>query len=239
MLTFEDFDVATGIVKQLNIPERFGYNIDDDHFYSEELQEQLDKINICPCCIDSGITKAVIIPDNYNFVIKIPFNGYWYYSFKDEDDDEGEETFESFYRAEAPDNTDYCWDELIKILDAQEAGFGELFPQTALLFEQSGMRFYIQEKVRTSRQFKSTPSAESMERASTIDNKFKKCDQTWRATVFDVYGEGYWKSFINWDYNNTLQNDTSSMLSDMHRGNYGYNMEGAPVILDVAGYRED
>ena len=238
MLTFEDFDIATGIVKQLNIPEQFGYNIDDDYFFSESLSLQIDQLNIGGYYVDSGITKAVIIPEKYNFVIKIPFNGYWYYTFDGEDDD-GKETFEPFYHAEAPDNTDYCWDELIKICEAQEAGFGDLFPQTALLWEQSGVRFYIQEKVRTSRQYRSTPSAESLERASSIDSKFRSCDQTWRATVFDVYGEGYWKSFVNWDYNHSMDNESSSMLKDMHGGNYGYNMSGAPIILDVSGYRED
>lgn len=239
MLTLEDFDVATGIVKQLNIPEKFGYNIDDDYFWSEFLTLQLDRLNIGRYSIDSGITKAVIIPDSGNFVIKIPFNGYWYYTFDNEDDDDGKETFEPFYNADAPDSADYCWDELIKICNAQEAGFGNLFPDTALLWEQSGQRFYIQEKVHTSRQFRSSPSAASLERASTIDTKFKSCDQTWRATVFDVYGEGYWKSFVNWDYNNSIENDTSSMLKDMHGGNYGYNMSGAPIILDVSGYREE
>lgn len=239
MLTQTDFIHATEIIDGLDIPEQFGVNESSDDFDSGyDLEIQLQDANIGEFSINNGISKAVIIPADSNFVIKIPFNGIKYYEW-DEETDEGEETFEFFQYADAPDNTDYCWDELIKINQACDAGFSDLFPETAFVKTHCGKRFYIQEKVRTynqARQCGGTPlvSENSRNTAKNMDCYYSSCSVEWRAAVIEFYGEEFWKNFVNWDCLNCVD-----ILLDMHSNNYGYTTDGRPVILDASGFRED
>lgn len=238
MLTQTDFVCATEIIDGLNIPEQFGVNESSDAFDEYDLELQLRDINIGSFSIDNGVSKAVVIPNNFNFVIKIPFNGIKYYQW-DYAEGYGEEYFEPFQYADAPDCSDYCWDELIKIEQAYEAGFGCLFPQTAFVKEHNGKRFYIQEKVCTYSQAcrsGETPavSENSRNKAKDMDYHYSPCHVEWRAAVIEFYGEEFWKNFVNWDDANCV-----GILIDMHSNNYGYTTDGRPVILDASGFRED
>lgn len=232
MLTDADFEIARSIAEELIIPDRFGVDSETDEFNSD-LVTQLKALNINNFEIDNGVSKAVIIFNDYNFVIKIPFNGCWYTEYDSENDEYGDPYFEYFCGAEAPDSTDYCWDECIRIENAEGAGFGNFFPETAMIYESNCQRFYIQEKVRPSRIFKPEPSENSKIRAQKIDSQYKYCSEDWRAMAIDLYGEGFLKEFINWCSDNEYD-----ILSDLHRGNYGYSLSGAPVILDASGYRD-
>lgn len=241
MLTDIEFDQAEKIIEGLNIPQYFGCNGDDDEFYGEDLLEyQVGELGIGDFAINNGITKAVIIPNEFNFVVKIPFNCIKYYEWNEEDQEyTDDEYFEMFRYADAPDQTDYCWDELIKINKAYDAGFGDLFPATAFVKEEkNGTRCYIQEKVRTFSEvrFKGgapVVSEKSRTTARSMDNYYCTCDVEWRAAVVEFYGEAFWKSFVDWDSINCI-----GILTDMHSNNYGYTMDGRPIILDVSGYRE-
>lgn len=239
MLTQTDFIHATEIIDCLSIPEQFGVNESSDDFDSVyDLEWQLHDAHIENFSIDNGVSKAVIIPDNSNFVIKIPFNGIKYYEW-DEETDEGEDSFEFFHYADAPDSSDYCWDELIKIEDARKAGFGNLFPETAFVKEHNNTRFYIQEKVRTYNQAcrcGGTPaiSENSRDKAKGMDYHYSPCSIEWRAAVIEFYGEEFWKDFVNWD-----DMSCTGILIDMHSNNYGYTIDGRPIILDASGFRED
>lgn len=242
MLTHIDFEQAEKIIDGLNIPEYFGCNGDDDEFYDENLLEcQIDELNIGDFTINNGISKAVIIPNESNFVVKIPFNCLKYYKWSEEEQEyTDDECFEIFQCADAPDQTDYCWDELIKISKAYDAGFGDLFPATAFVKkEKNGTRCYIQEKVRTFKEVRfnggaPTVSEKSRTTARSMDNYYCACDVEWRAAVVEFYGEDYWKSFVNWDSINCI-----GILNDMHSNNFGYTMNGRPIILDASGFRED
>lgn len=241
MFTKTDFLYAEKIIDGLNIPAHFGVDGSEDEFDGwNDLDAQVRDINIGDFTIDNGISKAVIVPADFNFVVKIPFNGIKYYEWDDEADEySGDEYFEFFCHAEAPDQSDYCWDEQIKIEKACDAGFGDLFPETAFVKEHDGTRCYIQEKVRTFKQAMQcgrvpTVSENSRTKAKDMDSYYSSCSWEWRAAVIEFYGEEYWKSFVNWDSINCI-----GILTDMHINNYGYNMDGRPVILDVSGFRED
>lgn len=241
MLTQTDFLHAAEIIDGLNIPVHFGVNGNDDEFDGwYDLDSQIRDMDIGSFSIENGISKAVIIPADSNFVVKIPFNGIKYFEWDDEADEySGDEYFEFFCCAEAPDQSDYCWDEQIKIEKAYYAGFGDLFPETAFVKEHDGTRFYIQEKVRTySQAFRCgetpTVSENSRTKAKDMDSYYSSCNIEWRAAVIEFYGEEFWKSFVNWDSINCI-----GILTDMHTNNYGYTMDGRPVILDASGFRED
>ena len=144
MLTKTDYALAEEIVNGLSLPSELGPD-EDSYFDDEWLVCQLD--DICEDAnIEYGISKVVIIPEEGNFVIKIPFNGmYYHYWDKDADCYDGAE-FSYYHEACAPDSSDYCWDEVIKIEKACEMGFDKLFPATSFLMEKDGHRVYIQEK---------------------------------------------------------------------------------------------
>lgn len=238
MLTLEDFETARAIAEKLNIPQEFGIDLEDDYFDPDDLVDQVSALNVGEFSVDNGVSKVVIIFDAFNFVIKIPFNGGWYNQTEyNEEEDEYEcvdRYFEPFSGAYAPDQSDYCWDECICISDACDMGFGALFPTTSFLCEVEGQRFYIQEKVNTMRHFHPTPSENSLTRAKNLDSDYRYCDTDWRAMVIELYGEDFLRSFIDW-----YRNDNSNhILDDMHGGNYGYRMDGAPIILDCAGFRD-
>lgn len=241
MLTQMDFVLAEQIIDGLDIPAHFGVNGDNDEFEDrDELASQICNMGINNFTINNGISKAVIIPDDSNFVVKIPFNGIKYYEWNNETGEyDEEEYFEFFSRAEAPICTDYCWDEQIKIEKAYDAGFGDLFPETAFVKEHDYTRCYIQEKVRTFNQAKQcggmpAVSENSRTKAKDMANYYSSCNVEWRAAVIEFYGEEYWKSFVDWDSINCI-----GILTDMHNNNYGYNIAGRPVILDASGFRED
>ena len=84
MLTKIDYALAEEIVNGLSLPSEIGPD-EDSYFDDEWLVCQLD--DICEDAnIEYGISKVVIIPEEGNFVIKIPFNG-MYYHYWDEDAD--------------------------------------------------------------------------------------------------------------------------------------------------------
>lgn len=240
MLTKINFEYAEKIIDGLHLPMNFGVEESDYFNDARLLEDQVAALEIGDFSIENGVSKAVIVPENMPFVVKIPFNGIHYYIWDEEAEEySDEETFEYFCRADAPDQSDYCWDEQIKIEKAYDAGFGDLFPETAFVKEHDGTRFYIQEKVRTySQAFRcgKTPavSENSRTKAKDMDRYYSSCNIEWRAAVIEFYGEEFWKSFVNWDSINCI-----GILTDMHTNNYGYTMDGRPVILDASGFRED
>ena len=235
MLTEIDYVLAAQIIDNIMIPREIGPE-EDGYVDKDWLWYQLRDSQI-EAQIECGISKLVIIPENSNFVIKIPFNGMYHCCWNEDDEDSyGEEEFEYYYNACAPDTSDYCWDEVIKIDKAYSMGFGKFFPETAFLKEKDGHRTYIQEKVRTARYFNPDDIPEdSRKKVESLSRYYKKCNNTWLAAVIEFYGEDYWIDFCDWDFN--IANDMN-ILSDMHSDNYGYDMNGRPIILDASGFRD-
>lgn len=239
MLTLMDFKKAKDIVAGLKLPYRLGVCGDDQDFDRDWLYYQVSRVYSGPFYISNGVSKVVIVFDNEPFVIKIPFNGMVEYEWVyDEEADDGDydydnPIFEEFDGADAPDNSDYCWDEVIRIEKAEEAGYGDLFPDTEFLTEFDGHRFYIQEKVKlVGRTYPTEISEHSREVSESMDPRYQSGTDLWRAVIVELYGEDFWKNFVDWDYFGNM-----GILTDMHSGNYGYDEEGRPVILDASGFR--
>jgi len=235
MFTAHDYEVAKMIVVGIHLPPQLGVNSSDDTFDSDWVDYEVSKNYSGDFHIDNGVSKMVIIPENEDFVIKIPFNGMYEYEWDDDEEDYDWEnpSFDYFTGAHAPDQTDYCWDEMLAIEKANKAGFGWLFPHTEFLMCQDGIRFYIQEKVRTSRAFHPVGlSQNSRDTAENMTYRYQSGNAEWRATIVEVYGEDFWINFVNWDDENRV-----GILTDMHSMNYGYDMSGCPVILDASGFR--
>lgn len=74
-------EIIDKILNAFEIPERFGrcYNDEKVEFdfieYREKITEAISKIT--PITVCNGVSKMVIVPTEYPFVIKIPFNGYF------------------------------------------------------------------------------------------------------------------------------------------------------------------
>ena len=214
-----------------------GTDEQDSYFDPEYIYAELRRTGATNYIVENGVSKAVIIFDDYDFVIKTPINGMWYYpepEYNEEEDAEEEleypdPIFDTFTGAEADDSSDYCWDEVKKIEWAYCCGFEALFPQTAFLVEVNNRRYYIQEKVQTVREYKPKVSEESRTRAENMDDQYCHGSKEWRAAIIENYGEDFWIRFCEWDRQ-------VGTMSDMHSGNYGYSMDGKPIILDASGF---
>ena len=238
MFSKEIIEQARAIAEQLYVPEKFGCD-QNCEFDSRDLYDQLARLNMGSFHIENGITKAVIIFDSLPYVIKIPFNGMWNceYDYDEETDEyiECDAYFIYFSHARALDISDYCWNELDKVIMAHDCGYGCFLPDTAVVYENNGQRFYIQEKVRPvcEHSFTPTTSKDSRDRAASLTDEYRICNEDWRAAAIESYGEAILVSFIDW-------NDAGALgyLDDMHSGNYGYRFDGTPVLFDVSGFRD-
>ena len=237
MFTDKDYTIAKTLALNIDIPDDFGTYEDSDELYTDSIYHGCGEVKELnnEYEVQNGISKVVIVPALFHWVMKIPLNGRWVsvWNSEDEYDDECEYTFDSFMWADAPDDSDYCWDEMLKINAATKAGFGALFPCTELVAERSGKRYYIQEKVNPFYDFKSTSTPASIARAKEMDDNYKFCATEWRAAVIDYYGEEFWMNFVSWD-----NRQNSHILNDMHSGNYGFRDDGSPVIFDASGFND-
>lgn len=231
------------IEKALNsfkLPEQWGVN-----YYDDDTSEEVECASYCVGkavhgYVTNGITKAVIIIPNSEYVVKIPFNGYFdctsEYNEETKEYEEGERYFTHFENAndlgeDYAECWDYCENERIKYNNAVDAGFGEFFPETRYYREKDGFPVYLQEKCKTYSFHSCTPSEEATEKSRS--NKKLRCqaDSRWVAAAVDYYGEERVEKFITYLNENNLG-------YDLHDGNLGFGKKGNPIILDFSGYRE-
>lgn len=232
MFSQKDIDTAIEIVKNIHLPYEVGCD-EDGYFYTDTISDQLiaagykdDDFDV-----DFGISKAVIIFKSLSFVIKIPFHGKWYNGY-DEENDEYYDEFEQFTCANSSDYDDYCEAEVYAIDEMIHFGFEAIVAEEICIGEYNHILFYIQEKVKKYNcSSRYNPSYDSLTKARQLKNYYSYCDDNWRASVIELYGEEYWTNFVDW-----VENGRNYILNDMHDGNYGYNYEGLPVLFDVSGY---
>lgn len=220
------------------LPECFGLICKEDE--GDELEYQYD-INqaikkIDPnASLEFGMSKMVIIsPKMKNFVIKIPFNGYYSETYYlDGDNDELE--WVSFYQAPTEDGSDYCYAEYEKFKSLKNKGLNCFIAKTLFYKEIDGIRVFLQEKV-TPSFFTGGGSPSKM--STNLALKWKKerkyflsIDAAWVAACIDYYGKKKTEKFLNY-----CSNEDEDILSDCHNGNYGYRDDGSPALLDFSGF---
>ena len=235
MLLLED--KLSEIKDELYIYGNFGCLDEEDCDYGEAIDTLWDELHhFTNISIFRGVSKAAIISENSSYVLKIPFNGEYVYTYNEEDGNE-DEVFEKFYCANnSKNNWDYCRLELENYKEAEKAGLECFFARTLEYgTTPNGYPVYIQEKV--------TPDSgmweeDRMDFNSEFlnyirDNRhllYAVYDVEWVASAIFHYGlEKFFKLL-------KFAKEHGYMFSDLHESNYGYRANGEPVILDFSGW---
>lgn len=220
------------------LPAQFGIDTDTEELYwLDDMKEIVEDIDS-----DSefyfGMSKMVIVPSEEDFVIKIPFNGYYYGGW--DDNDEYENMWHDFSNAPGSKSSDYCFSEFEKYLALKRKGLGFFVAKTIFYKTISNINIYLQEKVIPFSDYVfSNPSHEITKQSERIAQGMLMSEQlstsrihpTWLATCIDKYGLNKVNKFLN--YCAAVDND---LLADLHRSNYGYRKNNMPALLDFSNF---
>lgn len=234
MLLLED--KLSKIKNELYIHGNFGCLDEEDCDCGEAIDTLYDELHhFTNISILRGISKAAIISENSSYVIKVPFNGEYIYTY-DEDGNE-DKVFEEFYCANnSKNNWDYCRLELENYKEAEKAGLECFFARTLEYgTTPNGYPVYIQEKV--------TPDSEMWEEnRMDFNSEFLNYIRDNRHLLYAVYSVKWVASAI---FHYGLEKffkllkfakEHGRMFNDLHDSNYGYRTNGEPVILDFSGW---
>lgn len=205
-------------------------------FFNSELPKNLSE----GVRYHTGASKWVIDIKGFEFIIKIPYEGY-YEEAEDEDYDEDEDEegyikahphmeFCPFDGAECRNGWDYCAAEMVVYDRAMREGISNLFAKTLLFCHtKDGHPVYIQKrainywdcdnKTRRSRNF---DKAYNMSYYSSVPAEFL-------AIVLDIYGEKIANALLKFcnDYG----------VDDLHLGNVGIRKSSRmPVLYDYSSF---
>lgn len=202
---------------------------DGEDFYEEMNDELMDCIGdnfdfFREYDLHNGATKAVIVPRHEDFVIKIPYNGYYdtYYNDYDEEEDYFI-PFEGGDEEQQPWN--YCEAELKKYNFAKQFGFEKYLAKVEFLGYINGYPIYVQEKCKigVSHHY----SQEERQKTSNLSKKFIGINLNWLTDFRIYYGEEELINFISFISKNHW--------NDLYGDNVGY-LNDKPVLVDFAGY---
>ena len=226
MFSEKEIEAARQIINGIRLPaeNKFTDSVSWDDInntsYFKDMELKMGMVRI-----DAGATRMVFLPERYDFVIKVNFDGTEIYNYNDEDD---EFVFQ-------PYQFDYNDEEMNRIRVATEAGFGSLFLEMDTVATVHNRDFYLQRKA-TYIGFSSLVevSADSRKKSEGMRNTPEDhCHVLWRARVIELYGESFWKNLVKWDEVELIR-----LFDDMHCGNYGYCGD-RPVFIDVGGFYEE
>lgn len=223
-----DIFQEVNLFQTLSIPNEFGGNIDFDDFDVVEDWCEIQRGHFNKkFSYYHGVSKVCFLFEEYDWVAKIPFNGYECCVYEDDE--------ENFYWEEFNVNGvyDFCNEELLNYEHAMELGIERFFAETRYFCStKSNHPIYIQEKITPVANDKEerTPSEVSL---SKIDNKYNRtgCDKTWLASALDFYGEELFERFLDF-----INEKHPEIGRDLHYRNVGYRKDGSPCILDFSGF---
>lgn len=229
--------IIESILNKYIISTSFGCHIDsgvcaemediDNYLYNCKRAE--DEI-VSGLWVNSGATKVVIGSDKLEFVLKVPFQGEWW------DEHEIGDKGEDFYVEKFSDfsHGDYCYTETEVYERAEAYGVAAIFAKAEYVHDlKCGIPVYRQPRAIVSYEGSSstTPSKAAIDKATNM--RYSLPFKThWIAEAIEVYGEEFVNKLINF-----LDNDPVAGC-DLHDGNYGYTIDGLPIIIDYAGYFE-
>ena len=236
-------------VSRLHIDIRYPFGESLEGNYEEvtgavdELEQEVYSIFDEPVELRYGASKVVIMSREWDYVLKIPFNGAYtfleaeYNEYCDNHDSEPKMkdyiTFEKYCGADSEDGWDYCDAENNKYDKAEEAKVNQYFAKTEFLcFTNGGYPVYIQEKCRYRiSEDKSTDKSRNI--ASSRQAEYKDggiSSVLWIASFIDFYGEAEFEKL------RIFLDSDEDLNGDLHDENVGYTMDGKPIILDYAGF---
>lgn len=231
-----DKNIVNKILKQIfPIPENFGAGEIEGEKLFYQIKHKIKQIDDS-IEVTRGLTKLVIVlPEQYNYVIKIPFNGHYYGKefafFKNANNDE--------------DYSDYCLTEYLKYQQLKKEKLECFVAKTIYYKTINSTRIFIQEKIipleKSYSSFNPFEPPEPSERSkkiahSLIDDNSDNyiCfpdDIEWISNCIDIYGFKKTEDFFIY-----CSEYDSDILDDAHDGNYGYRKNGEPAILDYSNY---
>lgn len=200
------------------------FNFDNFCYFSnEEINEIEKELN---CNIKNGLSKLVLVFNDLDFVIKIPFIG-----------DEG--SFVNSQQSLLNENDkdynfydwDYCGTEYLIYQIAKIFEIEKMFLETKPLDIINGLPVYIQEKAIVGKSQMIQPSEKSKQKYSELLNKGE-------IPYYDVI-----QSFIEY-YGDLIIDKFTKFLErvnirDLHSGNIGVSrIDQRPVMFDYSGYYE-
>lgn len=200
---------------------RFGF---DDKEASYEFAEKIEKVlydaGIGNFSLDYGASRIVIIPKFEDYVIKLPMNGFY-------SDDEWIPFSIADYN-----NLEYTiYNDILTNYPTISKVFAAaaLYPRKTKVGE-----VLIQEKViPLSGQcaFHKRPSRDSLAlvKSGVWKELSSSMNDEWLACIYEQYGDSV-ETALN-DYA-----EITLLMEDMHSDNYGYRLDGSPVIFDYCGY---
>lgn len=276
--TAKDFrsnsELINAILNSFSIPQNFGFLSSDDKYLSDSSYQEALKLKylykdfkkylyerispIAEIQIYKGVSKLAIVLEDYDFVIKIPFNGYPdidydeqyptnFYSFPAEEQKNWKKehqyiNFIEFQYASVDDDpTDYCLAELHNYEQVVIDGFSEYFAETSFFDFKDDHRVYVQEKV--------IPNIYKPLLKENISEKISEEVQTLNDSVetTSYLPEDWWAAALKMhSYDEVLQfacylekdPHDLDLLNDTHSGNIGQKKDGHPCLLDFSGFYE-
>ena len=225
--------------------DHFPFTREDD-FSEEEIYEFLDKLDENTFELfdyNTGATKFVIKPCDFDYVIKIPFNyierdssdccstsGYNIYTYKDK---------LSFTGAKMNDGEwgwDYCALEEKIFKTAKKEGWDRFFTEIEQVREITQYPTYVQKRIRMYNTTNRKRSEEYLNRSKEIcmSNRVRYSCPGWWADVLESF-KGREENFL--DFLDFLKE--YNLDDDLHANNVGYDIETRfPVICDYGGFNE-
>ena len=199
----------------------------NDAEYSEGfsyIYEQVDEE------IRTGVSKVVIIPHDSSYVLKIPYRGAR----------EGEESWDFHYAGNKIRDWDYCETEA-EIYDAFKAEGLECFLAKTVRYgkDATGYPLYIQEKCITSYDYEDPDSnyaydyTEIKAFRSMFACGMAVADDTWNMKAIMYYGVERYIRFMQ-----LCLDRFPDVLDDLHSQNYGYRIDGSPVLIDFSSWND-
>lgn len=217
------------------IAERNGFPQEMTEETAEDLLYDLAVDNHAHYC--HGISKAVIVFDNDDCVIKIPFNGF-YNDCWDEESEEYEETFVPFCCAMGTE-WNYCQTEVNVYHQAEDAGVAAYFAETAFFKTIAGFPLYIQPKVIN---YEESMSGSGVCARNSYEDRRKTIQHCEDSGLYCGRLDSDWLTdFFNYWGQEALDNLLSFLeytgVGDLHNENIGYFGQ-APIILDYSDFMD-
>lgn len=180
------------------------------------------------CIYEHGISKGVIIPDDTDYVIKIPFSGYHY---EDEEENENEEI--NFYHGGGNYDDDYCALEMEIYDNIKDSKYSKYFAPLKKVLEINGFNIYIQPKVDIFDDVYPSYSDSSLETAKRISSSAMCCivSSAWLAYLLENDFNNDEKELEKFVYFLT----ENGLDGDLHSANVGF-IDGQSVVIDYAGF---
>ena len=180
--------------------------------------------------IKTGISKVVIIPHDSSYVLKIPYRGAR----------DGEDYYDFHYAGNEIRDWDYCETEA-EIYDAFKAEGLECFLAKTVRYgeDATGYPLYIQEKCITSYDYGDLDSNYTYD--YTERNAFRSMlacgiavdNNTWNTKAIMYYGVEKYIRFMQ-----LCLDRFPDVLDDLHGQNYGYRIDGSPVLIDFSSWND-